>query len=282
VLHKRRVLRIYLSLLSSLHWSSSFVFPSSFLGKARHNSGTSPFHDYESLRGREPVAKSVPFVHTPASVYVCMCVCARMYARGIVPCAHRARMRACVRSWVLTCQRTHARGSRLNFQYGHSGPGPTASPGPGSFFSFARCGSSRLPLSFFCRYSSPSSPLCRSYRNALSFFSFIYNAENVEAVSAPVRVFINTHVRRIGIGHSIGSLLFLVTTCLARRLPLCFRFCIAWHHLNALCHAKPEFIFVRFLTGRISFTIFPFSYQILDIKIILSLKYTIIMWQYAT
>lgn len=54
-----------------------------------------------------------------------------------------------------------------------------------------------MSLSLFsCRYSSRLGPLRRSFRNARPFtpFSSIYNAGNVEAVSAPVRVFINTHV----------------------------------------------------------------------------------------
>lgn len=34
----------------------------------RHNSETSPFRDYESLRGGEPVANSEPFVWTPVCI----------------------------------------------------------------------------------------------------------------------------------------------------------------------------------------------------------------------
>lgn len=82
-----------------------------------------------------------------------------------------------------------ARGPRL-----HQGSGPTTSRGPGSFFSLARCGSSRLLLSFLVAFEfSPSFFPKRA--SSFSFLSHLQRAGNVEAVSAPVQVFINTHVR---------------------------------------------------------------------------------------
>lgn len=65
--------------------------------------------------------------------------------------------------------------------------------GPGHFLALLAAGVCVSFSLFLSLHSSPSYfPKCASF---FSPFSSIYNAGNVEAVSAPVRVFINTHVR---------------------------------------------------------------------------------------
>lgn len=117
-----------------------------------------------------------------------------------------------------------ARGPRLHW-------GPRLHRGPGHFLASLAAGV-RVSFSLFLSlYSSRLNSLRRSFRNArpLSPFSLIYNAQGTWRRFPHLSKFLltRTYVRRIGIGSSIGSILFLVTMCLAHRLALRLRFCIA-------------------------------------------------------
>lgn len=146
----------------------------------------------------------------------------------------------------------------LTFSTGHSGPGPTASPGPGSFFSFARCGSSRLSLSFLVATLRVRA-LFVALTETRVLFSSTHNAGNVEAVSAPVRVFINTHVRLPNRDRKLHRILTLsrydvLGTSFASFLSLLYR-------VTSFKCALPRKsrIYFRKILDRpdISFTIFP-------------------------
>lgn len=110
----------------------------------------------------------------------------------------RACVNACEPSFnapTYVTQRMHARGTARGLTLSRAIQlRPTGSPGPGSFFSFARCGSSYLPL-----LASLLPPfLSLLLRRPLSLFLPL-SLRHGEVISAPVQVFIDTHVRRIGI-----------------------------------------------------------------------------------
>lgn len=122
----------------------------------------------------------------------------------------RTRELACVRGWVLTCQRTWrnvrtrvkllvARG--LTFE-----PFSRVHPDSGHFLASLAAGvrvSSLFP--FLVATLTSFSYLRRSSRDTFHL-SFLLQRKNVEVVSVPVQVFINTYVHRIGIGSSVESL----------------------------------------------------------------------------
>jgi len=142
--------------LTSLLRSREFIlmapFNPSTPGKARHNSGTSPFRDYESLRGREPVANSrTLYAYTTAWM-------------------HRARARLSFNAPRGTRCNAYARGIARGLTFSRAIQ--PVSPRPGSFFTLPRHGSSlpfsprRAPSPCFSPLPTFPFPFLRSTYNA--------------------------------------------------------------------------------------------------------------------